>query len=279
MACEMPPLACDTHAHVFGPFDRFPLPADRSYDPPLAPATAHLAMLDRIGCARGVLVQASVPGLDCSNLLDALDASNGRVRGIAVAVSATTDAELEGMHRRGVRGLRFTEVTVPGTGAKYKGAIGFDELEKLAPRMKQLGWQAQLWAPCDTLAAELPRLVKLGIRLSLDHMGYFDPARGAGDPAFSKLVAIAAANDIWIKLIPLRVSKAPPDYPDIRPFHDALLRASPKRLTWGSDWPHVRMGANAPDVGHLLDLFMSWTGDETLRRAILCDNPAIQYGF
>lgn len=274
-----PPGACDTHAHVFGPFDRYPLAPDRSYTPPLAPATAHLALLDRMGFERGIVVQASALGLDCSTLLDALDASGGRLRGIAVAVSSISDADLESMHRRGVRGLRFTEVTVPGTGAKYQGAVGFDQLELLAPRMRQLGWQAQLWAPCDTLAAALPRLVRLGLRLSLDHMGYFDVARGAEDAAFRNVAAIAAAEDVWVKATPLRVSKAPPDYPDVRPFHDALLRACPRRLTWGSDWPHVRMGASAPDVGHLVDLFLSWTGDEALQRAILCDNPSVQYGF
>jgi predicted TIM-barrel fold metal-dependent hydrolase len=183
------------------------------------------------------------------------------------------------MHRRGVRGLRFTEVTVPGTGAKYKGVVGFDELEKLAPRMKRLGWQAQLWAPCDTLAVELPRLAKSGLALSLDHMGYFDVARGVDDAAFRRVVSIAAAEGIWVKTAALRVSKAPPDYPDVRPFYEVLVRTCPRRLTWGSDWPHVRMGTSAPDVGHLLDLFMSWTGDEALQRAILCDNPSAQYGF
>lgn len=273
-----PPGACDTHAHVFGPFDRYPLAADRSYTPPLAPATAHLALLDRMGFARGVVVQASALGMDCSTLLDALDASGGRLRGIAVADPAATDAELEAMHRRGVRGLRFTEVTVPGTGQRYKGVIGFAELDRLAPRMRRLGWQAQLWAPCDTLAAELPRLLKLGLALSLDHMGYFDVLRGAHDAAFRRVVAIAAAEGIWVKTAALRVSKAPPDYPDVRPFFDAWLHACPHRLTWGSDWPHVRMGAAAPDVGHLVDLLMSWAGDETAR-AILCDNPAAQYGF
>ncbi len=274
-----PPGACDTHAHVFGPFDRYPLAADRSYTPPLAPATAHLALLDRMGFARGVVVQASALGMDCSTLLDALDASGGRLRGIAVADPAATDAELEAMHRRGVRGLRFTEVTVPGTGQRYKGVIGFAELDRLAPRMRQLGWQAQLWAPCDTLAAELPRLLKLGLALSLDHLGYFDVSRGADDAAFRRVVAIAAAEGIWVKTAALRVSKAPPDYPDVRPFFDAWLHACPHRLTWGSDWPHVRMGAAAPDVGHLVDLFMSWVGDEALRQAILCHNPAAQYGF
>ncbi len=263
-------LSCDCHAHVFGPFDRYPLPPERSYDPPLAPAAAHLAMLDRIGFGRGVVVQASAHGLDSSTVLDALDTAPGRLRGIAVAEASISDAKLEDMHRRGVRGLRFTEVG-------YKGGAGFDALTKLAPRLKRLGWHAQLWAPCDALAAQLPRLLKLGLRFSVDHMGYFDAARGAGDAAFRKLVELAAAEDIWIKMTPLRVSKIPPDYPDVRPFHDALLRASP-RLIWGSDWPHVRMDA-PPDVGHLVELFLSWTADAGLRHKFLVENPRQLYDF
>ena len=44
-----PPLACCTHAHVFGPVDRFPYAADRSYTPPDAPLEKYLAMLATLG--------------------------------------------------------------------------------------------------------------------------------------------------------------------------------------------------------------------------------------
>ena len=53
---SLPPGACDTHAHVFGPSDRFPYAADRSYTPPDAPLEKYLGMLDAIGFACGVLV-------------------------------------------------------------------------------------------------------------------------------------------------------------------------------------------------------------------------------
>ena len=49
----LPPDACDTHAHVFGPGDRFPYADDRSYTPPDAPLEKYLAMLDTVG-ARGL---------------------------------------------------------------------------------------------------------------------------------------------------------------------------------------------------------------------------------
>src|SRR5262249_57305610 len=67
-----PPNACDTHAHVFGPADRFPYAEDRSYTPPDAPLEKYLGMLDAVGFARGVLVQGSAHGRDNSAMLDAL---------------------------------------------------------------------------------------------------------------------------------------------------------------------------------------------------------------
>ena len=35
----------DCHAHLFGPYDRYPLAADRSYTPPEATAAQYLALL------------------------------------------------------------------------------------------------------------------------------------------------------------------------------------------------------------------------------------------
>jgi 2-pyrone-4,6-dicarboxylate lactonase len=35
-----------------------------------------------------------------------------------------------------------------------------------------------------------------------------------------------------------RLSEHYPGYANARPLHDALLRANPERLMWGTDWPH-----------------------------------------
>ena len=58
----------DCHAHVFGPYDRYPLAAERSYTPPPATQTDYLAMLARLGMTRGVLVHPSAYGSDHSLL-------------------------------------------------------------------------------------------------------------------------------------------------------------------------------------------------------------------
>jgi predicted TIM-barrel fold metal-dependent hydrolase len=75
------------------------------------------------------------------------------------------------------------------------------------------------------------------------------------------------------------VSGQYPDYSDARPFHDALMRANPERLKWGTDWPHPSIPKEImPDDGHLLDLFCGWTPDEHTRRQILVDTPVRLFG-
>ena len=49
----------DCHAHLFGPYDRFPLAAARSYTPPEATLEQYLALLRRLDLAHGVLVHPS----------------------------------------------------------------------------------------------------------------------------------------------------------------------------------------------------------------------------
>ena len=78
----LPPGACDTHAHVFGPAARFAYADDRSYTPPDAPLAKYLGMLDTLAFARGVLVQGSAHGRDNSAMLDTLTRHPDRLRGM-----------------------------------------------------------------------------------------------------------------------------------------------------------------------------------------------------
>src|SRR5438132_11993490 len=118
----LPPGACDTHAHVFGPADRFPYADDRSYTPPDAPLEKYLGMLDAIGFTRGVLVQGSAHGRDNSAMLDALKREPNRLRGVAVADANIAPADLREWNRLGVRALRCNHFFRDGQ-LPYRGVV------------------------------------------------------------------------------------------------------------------------------------------------------------
>ncbi len=104
----MPPAgAVDAHCHVFGPEAKFPFAPERKYTPCDAPKERLFALRDFLGFARNVIVQASCHGTDNRGLVDALAASDGKARGVAVVGADVTDAELAAMDRAGVRGVRF----------------------------------------------------------------------------------------------------------------------------------------------------------------------------
>jgi len=272
----LPPLACDSHAHVFGPPDEFPPSPNAAYPPPPALVEAYLAMLDAVGAARGVLVQPAPYRDDNSAMLDALRRFPQRLRGIALVSPAASDNMLAALVAGGVRGLRFSHF--PATGA-HAGTIGLDGLVALAPRMREHGLHAQLWLPADEFVAHASRLLALGLPLVLDHMVRPNIAGDTRGVVFQRLLGLLRDNELWVKLVPHRVSSQFPDYQELLPFHAAYLQARPDRLLWGTDWPFVRMGAATPDAGHLADLFGSWTAEPALRRQILVDNPARLYGF
>ena len=274
----LPAGACDSHAHVFGPYEDYPLAHASSYAPPLAPAALHRTMLATVGAARGVLVQPAPYGLDASALLGAIAEGEGRLRGIAVADATTTEAGLQALYDGGVRGLRFVEMRAP-TGAAYAGSVGVDQLLIMAPAMRRIGLHAQLWAPIDAYPTLLPQLRSAGVAVVLDHMACAKPERGVDDPAFQAVLEAIRGGGVWVKLTLCRVSTQAPDYLDAKPLHDALVQANPEALLWGSDWPYVRMDDKSPDAGALLDLFHDWVPDAAVRERILVDNPATLYGF
>ncbi|MEM5437808.1 amidohydrolase family protein [Paraburkholderia diazotrophica] len=278
-AAPLPPDACDAHSHVFGPYARFPFSTPSSYPPPLAPFDAYRTMLDTIGARRGVLVQPAPYGTDNSAFADALVRGDGRIRGVAVLDADADDATLTSLDQCGVRALRFNEMPSPLTGKPYAGSVGLAAALALASRMRDLRWHAQVWARCADIPSLADRLASVGLPIVFEHMGCFDPALGTAHRDFQNLLALLREGRIAVKLAVCRVSKQAPNYADLRPFHNQMIEANPRQLVWASDWPYVRMGDTAPDVGALLDTFREWVDDAAIRQAILVDNPARLYGF
>jgi predicted TIM-barrel fold metal-dependent hydrolase len=274
-----PPGAWDTHAHIFGPSDKFSYAEGRGYTPPDAPVEAYLKLLDRLGCRRGLIVQGNAHGYDNRVLLDALARFPSRLRGIAITDTRIAPETLRDWDRIGMRGLRFHLLQQrPG----YVRGVGLDVFEFFRRTMAELGWVAQFFCDYRVLAENADRLRAIAREMPVivDHYGMIGAARGVSEENFQALLRLVGEGHVHVKLsAPYRTSALYPDYPDARPFHDALVRANPERLMWGIDWPHPSIPAEVmPDDGHLLDLFQTWTPDAAVRRRILVDTPARLFG-
>ena len=262
----------DCHAHLFGPYERYPLAADRSYTPPEAVASHYQALLARLGLAHGVLVHPSAYGEDFSLLFDAL-AAHRNLRGVIV-VRPNTLPSLQPLREQGVRGARFSHRS--GAGSNFAGSAGLDDLLTLAPRLVDAGLHAELWTDCKALPSIAGQLRDLPVPLVIDHMGGFDASAGVDDAGFRVLLSLVESGRVWVKLCAYRNLLASSDFELGKPFHQALLQANPQRLLWGSDWPHLRVNPT-PDAALLLDAFRRWTADEALCEQILQHNPAALY--
>lgn len=276
----LPASACDCHTHVFGSAEDYPLAATSGYPLPDADAGKHRQMLAETGLSRAILVQPAPYGDNCRAMTDAIAEAPDMLRGIGTAFAGTSRAQLLDLREAGVVGLRFVHLQLPEGRTRFAGAAGLDDLWALAPAMAEVGLHAQLWCDAATFAAHRQELARLAFPIVLEHMARFDMEEGIKGAAFQTVLAALAADEIWVKLALCRASQQFPNYPDARPFHDALLGANPAMLLWASDWPHVRLVETRPDVGHLLDLFAQWANeDDALIRQILVDNPGALYGF
>jgi hypothetical protein len=133
-----PPGACDAHCHIFGPGDRYPYAADRSYTPPDAPLERFIELQKTLGLSRAVLVNASCHGVDNTVILDAIAQSAGRYRGVANVDETFTDRDFQKLHDGGIRGIRFNFVQHLG------GTPDMGEFERLVARAKTFGWHVVL---------------------------------------------------------------------------------------------------------------------------------------
>jgi predicted TIM-barrel fold metal-dependent hydrolase len=275
----LPKGACDCHCHVFGPVARFPYAEPRSYTPDDAPLEAYLALLDRLGFDRGVLVQPSAYGRDNSAMIDALMREPKRLRGVAVGGAELDAATIKQWHQVGIRALRANEFRRDGK-PYYQNGVGLKDIEPLLPLIAELGWHLQLWVDTRDLPTMASALKRVPVPVVVDHMGRLEHHHGTQHPGFQALLRGVGDGKLWAKLSgTYRLGAMPPDYAQARPFHDALILANPQNLVWGTDWPHPRPEGPVPDAAQLLKVFLDWTPEADKRQAILVDNPVRLYHF
>jgi len=262
----------DCHAHLLGPYDRYPLASERSYTPDEARCAQYLELLHGLGLSNGVLVHPSAYGEDHRLLLDAL-AEFPMLRGVTVVRHEASKA-LRGLHAKGVRAARFSHRS--GAGANFNGSASFDDLSQMAGVLADEGLHAELWTDCASLPGIAARLARLPVPVVIDHMGGFDVASGTEDLGFRYLLELLETGRVWVKLCVYRNVPGMTDLEAGRPFHDRLIQTNPQRLLWGSDWPHLRVTPR-PDAALLMQRFKDWVGDARTIERILVDNPASLY--
>ncbi|OWT54793.1 amidohydrolase family protein [Candidimonas nitroreducens] len=267
----IPDGACDTHAHVVAADPSYPMVPERSYTPPPAPEEKYLAMLAATGMQRGVLVQISVYGDDNRYMLEVLKRHPRQLRGVGVVRADVSERQLRDMHDAGVRGLRLNVL--------FGGGTGFEAMEKLAPRIADMGWHMQFLMDIRHLPEMMPRMQKLPVPGVVDHMGHIPVSLGTAHPGFQALQHLVRDHGWWVKLSgAYRISQDFPQFRDVVPWAQALVATASERMLWGSDWPHVSVG-RMPDTGVLRNQLALWAPDPATRARILVDNPARLYDF
>jgi predicted TIM-barrel fold metal-dependent hydrolase len=281
-----PPNACDCHVHVVGPKLRFPLAERRSYTPMDAPLSELRAHLARLGLDRVVIVQPSFYGVDNACLLAALAELGPAARGVVALPIDTAAAEVDSLHRAGVRGIRLNMASL--------GRAAPDEIARLLQGTARLcarnGWHIQLFTHAETLVSLDDALRHLGVPIVIDHFGLVNPAEPDGAAART-LLKLLDSGRLWVKMsAPYRIADDLDD-PNVSAFAERLVRTNPERLVWGTDWPHTpvhglsavhgdhEMPYREMDTAKLLRLLPTWCPKSQQVEDILIHNPARLYGF
>jgi 2-pyrone-4,6-dicarboxylate lactonase len=268
----LPRGACDTHVHIWGPFDRFPLAKGAPYTPPERTSDDLLALHERLGVDRAVIVQTTVYKADNRAMLDGIARSNGRWRGVALIDESFDDAAFRALHEGGVRGVRFGFV-------KHLGGVpDLALVRRTAARIAPLGWHLVLHLDAGNIPEFIDFFGEFSLPVVVDHMGRVPVRDGLDQTPFRLLLELLQRPNWWVKVSGAeRISETGPPFADAIPFAQRLIAVAPDRVLWGTDWPHPNVRWE-PDEADLVDLLPSFADTAALQR-LLVENPARLYGF
>lgn len=269
----LPRGACDCHFHIFEPAGDdagpFPFAEPRSYTPTVAPLSAYRAMADALGLQRAVLVHPSVYGRDHRSFEHWLARCGGWMRGVAVVDVDTPLADIERWHGLGARGTRCN--------ALFDGGVAAEALPRIVERVRGFGWHLQVLIDVSRDPQQVLQLADLGVPLVVDHCGHVPAAQAPGSRGFQNLIALVREGRAWVKLSGLyRLTGQRRGFADTVPLVEALLRANPAQLVWGSDWPHPAIAPPMVDDGDLVQALLDRCSPAELQQ-VLVDNPTRLY--
>lgn len=271
---KLPAGACDAHVHVFGPRARFPFAQERRYTPADAPKELLFKLHEHLGIQHCVIVQPACHGTDNSVTADAIAATGGAYKGVALVPLSISDTELKRLDAAGLCGARFHYM-----GHLAKGP-GVNEVIAFGKRLAPLGWHLQVHMEASLIAELAPALRRSPVLVVIDHMGRIDASLGVDQSAFHALLALLEDENLWVKVSGIdRISRQGPPYADAVPFARKLVAEFGDRCVWGTDWPHPNHQGPVPDDGALVDTLAEIASGDAARQALLVDNPQRLYRF
>jgi 2-pyrone-4,6-dicarboxylate lactonase len=270
-----PPGTCDTHLHVYGPFDRYPLVAERNYDPdPHSTLDDYLKVHRALGLERAVIVTGSGNGTNNQITLDALQRMKGSFKGLALLDPTISDAALLNLKEAGFTGFRIK--------ANGRGGLSFEDTRRMVARSAGFGWHIEFMSQSmGEVIGGVPFLTSLKVPYVFDHVAHAEPQKRDAHE-FKELLAILKNEEhVWINLYSFyQLSEAgPPTYLDMVDVIQAIIATRPDHIVWGSNWPHGGVRVPMPNDGDLLDFLLAAAPHERIRNQILTDNPAKLYGW
>ncbi|GAB1266589.1 amidohydrolase family protein [Aurantivibrio infirmus] len=271
---KVPEGAIDAHCHVFGPGDEFPFAPERKYTPCDASKYQLFNLRDYLGFSRNVIVQATCHGADNRALVDALNSSEGRAKGVATIKASISDDELRALDKAGVKGVRFNFVK------RLVDSLPKDELVEIAQRIKPLGWHIVIYFEAQELPELYDFFTALPTTVVVDHMGRPDVSKPVDGEEFALFLKLMRENtNFWSKVsCPERLSiRGEPSYQDVIPFAKKVVESFPDRVLWGTDWPHPNMKSHVPDDGKLVDFIPKIAVTTELQQKLLVTNPMKLY--
>lgn len=234
---------------------KFPYSPNRHLTPPAATVIAFEEFKRKLGLTNSVLTHGLSYGDDCTCLkafLPELGEESTRAIGV-IDPETTTDDELRAMDQVGVRGIRVNLYRYQAMEdvERQKAALAA-HAERLTSL--SLRWSLTLTTTCTEFWNDLGPFIKQslnkdGLHIVTDHFALLkapsmlspeyrnDPA---SQPGFKAIMDLVRSGDLWVKLsAPYRVSELKPEYPDVQYLVRAFVDANPRRVLWGSDWPHT----------------------------------------
>lgn len=273
---RLPPLACDSHVHVFGPVARFPYAEKRRATPVEAPKETLFSLHRRLGIERCVIVQSITHGTNNRVVEDAMAVGQGRYLGIALVEAEVPDAELQRLAQAGFRGVRFNFMR------HIDGGTPVDAVLALTPRLAAVGMHLQVHFESELVHELASPLQRSQVPVVIDHMGRVDATRGPGHADFRALLRLVENPRFFVKVSGIdRIdAQAPPSerYRHGVALARTLVERFPERCVWGTDWPHPNH-THIPDDGVLVDALAEIAPDRRLLEQLLVRNPQALYRF